>query len=108
MIRMDLALVMTMVPEAGIGEEIAEALVSSRVAACVNVVGGATSFYWWEGELQKDSEALLLIKTRAQLVSSVKGTIEKLHPYELPEVIVLPISGGSERYISWLVEETTR
>jgi len=105
---MDLALVMTVVPEAGVGEEIAEALVSSRVAACVNIVRGTTSFYWWEGELQRDSEVLLLIKTRAQLVSSAKDTIENLHPYELPEVIVLPISGGSERYVSWLFKETTR
>ena len=103
---MNLALILTMVPEEGVGERIAEALVSSRAAACVNIIGGATSCYRWEGKLQKDPEALLLVKTRTKLASSVQEIIEELHPYELPEVVVLPITGGSERYLNWVVEET--
>jgi periplasmic divalent cation tolerance protein len=106
MIAMDLALIMTMVPDNDVGEKIAEALVSSKTAACVNIIGGATSCYRWEGKLQRDSESLLLIKTRMQLASKVQEVIESKHPYELPEVVVLPISGGSERYLNWVVEET--
>jgi periplasmic divalent cation tolerance protein len=104
--RNDLTLIVTMVPETGVGEAIAEVLVSSKVAACVNIIGGATSCYRWKGKLQKDSEALLLVKTRTQLASRVQEIIEDIHPYELPEVVVLPITGGSERYLNWVVDET--
>jgi len=106
MVGMGLALIITMVPDNDIGEKIAQALVSSRTAACVNMIGGATSCYRWEGKLQRDSESLLLVKTRMQLASKVQEVIESNHPYEIPEVIVLPISGGSERYLNWVVEET--
>jgi periplasmic divalent cation tolerance protein len=104
--RDDLALIVTMVPETGIGEEIAKALVTLKLAACVNIIGGATSCYRWEGKLQKDSEALLMVKTRTKLVPRVQEAIEDIHPYELPEMIVLPIAGGSERYLNWVVNET--
>ena len=95
-----------MVPDLEVGGKIAEKLVEERVAACVNLIGNATSCYRWMGKICVESEAMLLAKTRDDLVERVRAVIEQDHPYELPEVIVLPISGGSDRYLEWVRAET--
>lgn len=103
---MEFVVVMTMCPDVEVGRRIAKALVSSRLAACVNVIDGATSFYRWKGKLQEDIEVLLLAKTRAEMATEVQRVIAENHPYELPEAISLPIVGGSEDYLRWVGEET--
>jgi periplasmic divalent cation tolerance protein len=86
---------------------IARALVEQRLAACVNVIAGVTSIYRWEGAIHEDSESTLLIKTRRDLLDDLKAAIAAIHPYSLPEVLVLPVSKTSSRaYLDWVSTET--
>jgi periplasmic divalent cation tolerance protein len=93
-------------PNRSVAVVIATALLEERLAACVNHVPGVQSMYRWEGRVEHDDEVLLLIKTTPELYPKVEGTIGKLHPYELPEIIGVPIAAGSEAYLSWLRSET--
>lgn len=85
---------------------LAKGLVSARLAACVNVVPGLVSHYRWEGKVQRDRESLLVIKTRASLLKKVEGWVKKNHPYAVPEVLALPVAGGSRDYLGWLAAST--
>jgi periplasmic divalent cation tolerance protein len=85
------------------GERIAHALVSERLAACVNIVPGITSVYRWQGNVESASEHLIVIKTTTELARAVEDRTAELHSYDTPELIRIPIEGGSERYLSWLV-----
>ncbi len=84
---------------------IARALVEKRLAACVNVVGGVRSVYRWKGEVEDEPEALLVIKSSRPLFDQLRIELERLHSYELPEVIAVPVVDGSERYLEWLGRE---
>ena len=81
---------------------LATALVAEHLAACVNVLPPMTSVYRWEGKVEHASEHQLVIKTRADRVEKVKARIASLHPYEVPEVLVLSIAGGADSYLAWL------
>ncbi|PYQ48180.1 MAG: divalent-cation tolerance protein CutA [Acidobacteria bacterium] len=85
-------------------ERIADALVGERLAACVNVVPGLRSTYRWKGAVEREDEVLLLIKTRAERVEEMGARLRALHPYELPEMIVLPIAGGHGPYLDWIAD----
>ncbi len=87
-------------------EKIARALVERRLAACVNVLPGVVSFYWWEGSLQRDVEATLMIKTRDDLLPSLRTAIEAMHPYTLPEIVALPVDEANPNYAAWVDRET--
>lgn len=87
-------------------DALAKGLVAARLAACVNVVPGVVSHYRWEGKLHKDKEALLVVKTRASLLKKVEAWVKKHHPYTVPEVLVLPVAGGSQDYLAWLAGAT--
>ena len=104
----DHCLVLSTVASAEDGERLARALVEKRVAACVNVLPAVTSFYRWEGKLQRGEERLLLIKTRADRFEELRQALVELHPYEVPEVIALPITAGHGPYVSWLDECVSR
>jgi periplasmic divalent cation tolerance protein len=95
-------LVLTTVARAEDGERIAEALVARRLAACVNVLPGVRSVYRWKGAVEREDERLLLIKTRAERFSALREAIVSLHPYEVPEVVALPIEAGHAPYLEWL------
>ena len=82
----------------------AAALVKERLATCVNRVSGIASTYFWDGRLQDESEILLIIKTSALRVAELQSRLKELHPYELPELIVLPVIGGNEAYLQWVRE----
>jgi periplasmic divalent cation tolerance protein len=97
-------LVLSTVAQAEDAERIARALVERRLAACVNVVPGLTSFYRWKGAVQRDEERLLLIKARRDGYAALEQALRELHPYELPEVVALPIDAGSAAYLAWLDE----
>jgi len=86
---------------------IARALVGERIAACVNMTG-ISSYYHWKGEFCDDSETLLIIKTMDSRKSEVMDAIRRLHTYELPEMIVIPITGGFAPYLAWLKEELVK
>jgi periplasmic divalent cation tolerance protein len=81
---------------------LARALVETGLAACVNIVPQLTSVYRWKGAVEEASEFLLIVKTRQTLLDEVRNTIERLHSYELPEVIAFEVAGGSTRYLEWL------
>lgn len=83
-------------------EEIARALLEARLAACVNVVPGLASLYWWKGEICRDGESLLVIKTREGLLARLEGKLAEVHPYDTPEVLALPVVEGAGRYLAWL------
>ena len=86
-------------------ERIARALVEERLAACVNVVPGVVSIYRWKGNVEQEPELMLVIKTLAERVDALKARLLELHPYELPEVVVIPIVGGHQPYLDWLAEQ---
>jgi len=87
-------------------ESIGRTLVEERLAACANVLDGMTSIYRWEGAIQRDDEAVLILKTRAGLLVRVEARIRELHPYELPCIVAWPIAGGSAAYLAWIASET--
>jgi periplasmic divalent cation tolerance protein len=89
-------------PDASVAERLARALVEERLAACVNRLDGVHSTYVWEDAVHDEPEVLLLIKTSAARLESVELRIKALHPYELPEIIALPIVGGSTAYLEWV------
>ncbi|MFQ6109667.1 MAG: divalent-cation tolerance protein CutA [Candidatus Aminicenantales bacterium] len=99
-------LVLTTVPDKKTGETIAKKCVKDRMAACVTISGLCESHYRWKGDLVKEKEHILFIKTKASLFPGLKEKILKLHPYEVPEIIALPLSDGHPGYLDWIDEET--
>ena len=89
-------------PDEATAQTIARALVSDGLAACVNQVGGVRSTYVWKGELRDDTEVLLIAKTTAGRLGEFEARLKALHPYELPELLTLPLAGGNERYLDWV------
>ena len=98
--------VLTTAPDEGVAETLARTLVEEGLAACVNVIPGMRSIYRWEGALQDDSEVMLVIKSQRKRSQALAARIKDLHPYELPEVLVLPVCGSSSAYLDWIVTET--
>ena len=96
--------VLSTVGKAEDAERIGRALVERGLAACVNVLPAVTSIYRWKGKLEKEEERLLLIKTRADRFAALERALVSLHPYEVPEVIALPIADGHRPYLAWLDE----
>jgi periplasmic divalent cation tolerance protein len=94
------------VPTQEVGSQIARALVGSKLAACVNILPGISSVYSWQGAIQQDDELLLVAKTRTTLFDQLAAAVKKIHPYDVPEVIALPILTGSKEYLAWINQET--
>ncbi len=88
------------------GERIAGSLVDNHLAACVNVVPSIKSFFLWDGKSDQQSEVLLIAKSRKSLISQIIDHVKKIHSYSVPEIIAIPVIGGSEDYLKW-IEETT-
>ena len=94
--------VLVTAPDLEAGAQIGRSLVAEGLAACANLVPGVRSIYQWQGELHDDPEVLLILKTRASLLDALTARVRALHPYELPEVLALPVAGGSEPYLAWV------
>jgi periplasmic divalent cation tolerance protein len=102
----DVVLILTTVPDDARAETLARTLVEERLAACVNVHGPMTSIYRWKGEVEREAERQLIIKTTRDRVPALEARIKGLHSYELPEFVIVPIEGGSGAYLDWVRGET--
>jgi periplasmic divalent cation tolerance protein len=98
-------LVLTNLPDRAAAERIADLVVEKRLAACVNILA-CRSVYRWQGEVQHDEEHPLLIKTTAERYAELEAAIRGAHPYELPEIIAVPIERGLTAYLDWVTAET--
>jgi periplasmic divalent cation tolerance protein len=98
--------VLCTVPSEETGHAIAESLVEKKLAACVNMTGEIHSTYSWKGEVCRESERLLIIKSRPEQFASLEKEICSLHPYEVPEIVSVPILQGFHPYLSWIDEMT--
>lgn len=101
-------LVLTNLPDQATATALAEMLVSSSQAACVNILAPCTSIYHWQGKTESAQEVPMLIKTTRQRYPEVEQTIRAHHPYELPEIVHVPITGGLPAYLAWISQETSR
>ena len=99
-------LVLTTLPGREAALKLARALVEKRLAACVNILAGCTSIYRWQDNVEQAEEVPLLIKTRAGRYAELEAAIRSLHPYELPEIIAVPVVQGLADYLGWVAEET--
>lgn len=100
-------IVLTNLPDRAAALRLASALIEQRLAACVNVLGECTSVYRWNGAVENAAEVPVLIKTRAGRYAEVEATIRSLHPYELPEIVAVPVVRGFDQYLNWVAAETT-
>lgn len=99
-------LVINTCPDLATARRLADMLVDGRLAACVNIVPGIQSVYSWRGALQHDEECLLYIKTRIDRYQALADTLRAHHPYELPEIIAVPIETGLPGYLAWVDQQT--
>ena len=97
-------LVLTTIDSTEEAARLGRTLVERRLVACVNDLGPVRSFFAWKGKLEDDSERLLLMKTRADRYSDLEAALKELHPYEVPEIIAIPIERGSQAYFAWVDE----
>jgi len=99
-------LVLTNLPDRAAAERLADALIEKRVAACVNILAPCRSVYRWQKAVQHDEEHPMLIKTTEERYAALEAAIRAGHPYELPEIIALPIERGLPAYLEWVAAET--
>jgi periplasmic divalent cation tolerance protein len=99
-------LVLCTAPEMEVAARLARGLVGARLAACVNVLPGLRSFYEWEGEVREEGELQLFIKSRAERYDALEAWLKDNHPYDVPEILALPITRGSAQYLAWLGAQT--
>ena len=102
----DYIIVLNTCNSAEVATKIADTLVSRQLAACVNIVNGIESVYQWQGKIERDKEILLIIKTRQSLFLQLEDCIKRLHDYELPEIIAVPIEQGEKHYLNWIKSAT--
>jgi periplasmic divalent cation tolerance protein len=102
----EVLMVITNLPDRAKAEEVAEALVAQGVAACINILAECTSIYQWEGKLNHTKEVPLLIKTTRAAYPRLESALRNVHPYELPELIAVPVTAGLPAYLNWVAQET--
>jgi periplasmic divalent cation tolerance protein len=101
----DVVVVLVTCPDGESAERIARALVEERLAACVNVGGDVRSIYRWRGKVEDADERLLVVKARADRLGDLTARVVELHPYDVPEVLALPVGGGLAPYLDWIRSE---
>lgn len=95
-------------PDMETAERLGAALLERHLIACVNILPGATSMYEWKGKVERDRECVLLMKTRTDAFEELQRAVVELHPYELPEVIAVPIEQGLPGYLTWIDEHVDK
>jgi len=104
----DIVVALVTAPSREEAESLARTLVAEHLAACANIVPSVVSVYRWKGSIETDEEVLLFLKTRRLLLDRLIERVQELHSYEVPEVIALPLAGGSADYVRWVKKETER
>ena len=99
-------LVLTNLPDAGTAKAVARQLVEQRLAACVNILPGVHSVYRWQGALEEAAEVTLLVKTVSSGYADLEAAIRNQHPYDVPEIIAMPVAAGLPQYLDWIAQET--
>ncbi len=89
-------------PEIGVARKLASGVLENRLAACVNLVPGVESHYWWEGKVCQESEVLMVLKTTQEKLAALEAFVLAEHPYDTPEFVALKIEAGSARYLDWI------
>ena len=100
--------VYTTYPSAVEAEKAGAAIVAQRLAACVNILPGMISHYWWEGKVERGEETVMILKTRASLAGRVSDAVKASHPYTTPAILVLPLESVEPTYLRWLLAETAQ
>ena len=95
-------------PDKSVAEKIADGLIKEKLAACVNITGEVNSVYFWKGNIEKDQEYLMIIKTTEELFEKLEKFIKDSHPYTVPEIIGMPIIKGSKEYLDWIDQTVSR
>ena len=95
-----------MFPDLDSARHIGTHAIKNQLAACVNLIPKVESIYYWNNEINQDLEVLTLFKTKEELLDELESAILELHPYDVPEIIVLPVEGGSKTYLEWIAEST--
>ncbi len=106
MIQHEAILVLCTAPSADVAADLGKRLVEAKLAACVNLIPGVRSFFFWDGAVQDESEVQLFIKSRKPLLPALEALIAEHHPYEVPEILAIDIADGSRAYLEWLVAGT--
>jgi len=94
------------VPDRATARRVARAVLTAKAAACVNIVPGVESHYWWKGKIEKGRELLLIMKTSQARLRALERWVKEVHPYETPEFVVTPLKAGSEPYLDWIDSST--
>lgn len=102
----DVLLVLTNLPDTDSADRVTKAVLESRAAACVNRLPACASTYWWNGEIEHATEIPLLIKTTRAAYPALEAALRKAHPYEVPEIIAMPVAAGLPAYLTWVASET--
>ena len=105
---MEYIIVFITVPDFEVGKRIGDILIEEKLAACVNITSEIKSIYLWKGDIEHDSEHLLIVKTRKDKFECLENRIKEIHPYEVPEIVAVPVISGSKDYLSWIDETLDR
>ena len=98
----DFAVVMVTVPDMDLARRLAKAGLEAKLAACANIVPAIESHYWWEGKLERSKEALVIFKTRQEMLPKLEQIVRDVHSYDTPEFVALPLIAGSRKYLAWI------
>ena len=99
-------LILTQMPDRASAQSLARSLVEARLAACISIGAPVESLYHWHGQIETTQEVPLVVKTRADRYRAVEAAIKARHPYELPEILAVPVVDGLSRYVEWIADET--
>jgi len=99
-------IILTTLPDEVVARSLAQELIKSQMAACINIMPRMSSIYSWKGKIEEGQEHLLMIKTRTERYAAIEQAIRAQHPYELPEIIATPISHGLPEYMNWIDENS--
>jgi periplasmic divalent cation tolerance protein len=97
-------IVLVTAPNRKVARQLAKSALQARTAACANIISGIESHYWWKGRVESSAEVLVIFKTTKKNLRKLERLVLENHPYDMPEFVVLPLTGGNERYLNWLTQ----